>query len=200
MELVVGKIGRAHGLSGEVGVEVRTDRPDLRFAPGAVLTARPVARGPLTVAAIRWHSGRLLVRFDGCADRTAAESLRGIELIVQVAEAGAADTTGAADDAPADDDDAFYDHQLVGLRAVDADGVELGSIREVQHLPAHDLLVLTRRGAADALVPFVAEIVPDVDLAAGTVTVLDPGGLLDLADPDDADGDSHPADSELDGS
>ena len=191
MELVVGKIGRAHGLSGEVGVEVRTDRPDLRFARGAVIATRPAARGPLTVESTRWHSGRLLVRFDGCGDRTAAEALRGIELVVDVAEPSSADPIASAeisadesDESDESDDDAYYDHELVGLRAIDPDGAELGTVREVQHPPAHDLLVLKRAGAPDALVPFVAAIVPEVDLRAGTVTIVDPGGLLDLAELD----------------
>jgi 16S rRNA processing protein RimM len=175
MRLVVGKVGRAHGLTGEVVVEVRTDRPGERFARGSALIAGPGDR-TLTVASARQHQGRLLVRFEGAADRTAAESLRGIELVVE------SETTAAPGGAADSEEDAFYDHELTGLRAVDPEGTAIGTVREVQHLPAHDLLVVARENAPDALVPFVAAIVPTVDLAAGTVIIDDPGGLLDLAD------------------
>jgi 16S rRNA processing protein RimM len=179
MRFVVGKVGRAHGLAGEVVVEVRTDRPDERFARGAVLLSEPGDR-PLTIAGVRRHHGRLLVRFEDAADRTAAEALRGIDLVV---EADGPERAEASADA--DDDDAFYDHELIGLRAVTPDGTSIGTVRAVQHLPAHELLVVAREGAPEALVPFVAAIVPQIDLAAGTLTIVDPGGLLDLANASD---------------
>jgi 16S rRNA processing protein RimM len=104
--VVVGRIGRPHGVRGEVTVEVRTDDPDLRFAPGAVLRTDPVDRGPLTVAGRRWHREVLLLTIEGVESREAAEELRNTELHVPVA------------DLPAlEDPDVFYDHQLVGLTA-----------------------------------------------------------------------------------
>ena len=112
MQLVVGRIGKAHGIRGEVGVEVRTDDPDARFASGESLITEPADRGPLRVDATRWHSGRLLVNFAGVADRTAAEALRGTLLLVEVDES----------ERP-DDPDEFYDHQLVGLRVVSTAGI-----------------------------------------------------------------------------
>jgi 16S rRNA processing protein RimM len=164
IEVLVGRVGRAHGLRGEVAVEVRTDEPERRFADGTVFSTD---RGRLTVVASRWSGPRLLIQFDEVADRDAAERLRGVELLVEVSE----------DETP-DDPDEFYDHQLVGLRALDAQGDEVGRVGAVLHLPAHDVLVVERDGR-EALVPFVAEHVPAVDVAAGSVTISDHAGLLD---------------------
>lgn len=174
MIVTVGRIGRAHGIRGEVSVDVRTDSPDERFAEGMVLPTEPAAVGPLTVRRVRWHSGRLLVTFDGLADRTAAEALRGTYLLAEI-----------ADDESPDDPDEFYDHQLVGLRMVTVHGTEVGTVREVIHTPAQDLLAVERDGGGEALVPFVAEIVPEVDVAASRVLVDPPKGLLDLAQADE---------------
>jgi 16S rRNA processing protein RimM len=168
MQLVVGRIGRAHGIKGEVGVEVRTDDPDLRFADGTQLLTDPLERGPLTVVEARWHSGRLLVRFKGVDDRTAAETLRGTLLVVEVDEA----------ERP-DDPDEFYDHQLVGLAVVSTAGDAVGEVVDVLHLPAQDVLAIKRADGAEVLVPFVKELVPVIDLDARTVTVEPRPGLLD---------------------
>lgn len=164
---VVGRVGRAHGLRGEVSVDVRTDSPQERFAPGAALAAS--GGRTLVVDTARDHSGRLLVRFVGVADRTAAETLRGTLLTVDVA------------DLPQHDDpDEFHDHELEGLAAVDTAGTPLGTVREVLHLPASDVLVLdTDRG--EMLVPFVSAIVPEVDVPGGRVVLDPPDGLLDPA-------------------
>lgn len=168
MQLVIGRIGRAHGIQGQVGVEVRTDDPDGRFAVGNVIPTDPPERGPLTVAGSRWHSGRLLVRFAGADDRTAAEALRGTVLVVDVDEANRAT-----------EPDEYYDHHLVGLRAMTPAGVEVGTVTEVLHLPAQDVLAISRLDGVEVLVPFVAELVPVVDLDAGTLTVEPIPGLLD---------------------
>ncbi|HYX97637.1 MAG TPA: ribosome maturation factor RimM [Geodermatophilus sp.] len=166
--VVVGRIGRPHGVRGEVTVEVRTDDPDLRFAPGAVLRTDPVDRGPLTVAGRRWHREVLLLAIEGVESREAAEELRNTELHVPVA------------DLPAlEDPDVFYDHQLVGLTARLPDGTELGTVGAVRHEGA-ELLVVRRVGGGELLVPFVTAIVPTVDLAGGSVVVDPPEGLLDL--------------------
>lgn len=167
-QLVIGRIGRPHGIRGEVGVEVRTDDPDARFASGTSLLTDPPERGPLRVDATRWHSGRLLVNFAGVADRTAAEALRGTMLLVDVDES----------ERP-DDPDEFYDHQLVGLRVVSTAGDDVGEVTEVLHLPAQDVLAIKRLDGAEVLVPFVKELVPTVDLAASRLTVEPRPGLLD---------------------
>ena len=106
LRLVVGRIGRAHGIRGQVTVEVRTDDPDLRFARGAKLLTEPAERGPLTVADARDHSGRLLLSFEGVVDRNAAEALRNTMLLVD-----------ASDVPPSEDPDEFHDTQLIGLHA-----------------------------------------------------------------------------------
>jgi len=168
MQLVVARVGRAHGVHGEVTVEVRTDSPQLRLAAGAVLATDPPGLGPLVVTSQHDHSGRLLLRFAGVDSRDAAEALRGVMLLVEVDPA----------ERPEDDEE-FYDHQLVGLVAVDEAGAELGTVSEVLHLPAQEVLVIARPGGAEALVPFVASIVPTVDLAAGRLVVTPPPGLLD---------------------
>lgn len=168
MDVVVGRISRAHGVRGEVSVEIRTDEPDARFTPGATLHAEPAAAGPLTVASTRPHGDRLLVRFDHVADRTAAEALRGV-LLTAAQEPS---------DAPADADE-FYDHQLVGLCVRGDDGSDVGEVVGVQHGPGHDLLLVRRDAGGDVQVPFVAELVPVVDLEARTVVVVARPGLLD---------------------
>ena len=166
--VVVGRIGRPHGVRGEVTVEVRTDDPDLRFAPGATLLTDPAGRGPLTVAGRRWHREVLLLSLEGVDSREAAEELRNTELLVPVADLPAL----------ADPED-FYDHQLVGLRARLTDGAELGRVVAVRHEGA-DLLVIERAGGGEVLIPFVTAIVPTVDLAAGELVVDPPEGLLEL--------------------
>ena len=171
--VVVGRIGRPHGVRGEVTVEVRTDDPDLRFAAGAVLATDPPERGPLTVVGGRWHREILLLTLEGpdgrvVDSREAAEALRDTELLVDV-----------ADLPELDDPESFYDHQLVGLTARLADGSELGTITAVRHEGA-DLLVVQRSPGGEALIPFVATIVPTVDVDGGFVVVDPPEGLLEL--------------------
>jgi 16S rRNA processing protein RimM len=171
--VTVGRIGRPHGIRGEVTVEVRTDSPDLRFAPGSVLATEPARVGPLTVAAARWHSGRLLLSVEGVHDRTGAEALRGVVLSSEV-----------PDDEIPEDPEEFYDHQLRGLAASTVDGVDLGTVDDVIHLPGQDLLSVLREGGREVLVPFVAEFVPEIDVEGGRIVLDLPDGLLDLDLPD----------------
>ncbi len=246
MQLVVGRITRPHGVRGEVSVEVRTDDPDLRFAVGRVMATDPAAAGPLTVESVRWHSGRLLIRFAGIGDRNQAEELRGTWLTLDSAEVG---STG--------DPDEFHDHELIGLAVVTTLGEPVGRVTDVRHF-GQDLLVIepaparsparsgtdaakvgaaetgvtetgvTETGVAETgpaeaglaeteaaetgpvptgpaqagrgpggparaaraqpgnglgselLVPFVAAIVPEVDVAAGRLVIDPPPGLLEL--------------------
>jgi 16S rRNA processing protein RimM len=172
--VTVGRIGRAHGIRGEVSVEVRTDSPDLRFVTGAQLATDPERAGPLTVRQTRWHSGRLLVCFDGVVDRSGAEALRGVLLLTEV----------DADERPGDPDE-YFDHQLLGLRAVTTQGGDIGEVTDVLHLPDQDLLVIGRSGS-EVLVPFVTALVPEIDLANRRVVIDPPEGLLDPAPADEA--------------
>ncbi|MDL4771648.1 MULTISPECIES: ribosome maturation factor RimM [Thermomonosporaceae] len=164
--LVVGRIGRPHGIRGENTIDVRTDDPEARFAPGTSLTTDPAATGPLTIERARWHSGRLLVRFAGVDDRTAAEELRGTWLVVD-----------PTDIPSTDDPDDYHDQELVGLAVVTAEGAEVGTITEILH-HGQDLLVVRRTGGDDVLVPFVAALVPEVDVPGGRLVIDPPPGLL----------------------
>lgn len=171
MQLAVGRVIRPHGIRGEVTVDVRTDDPGERFACGRVLATDPPGAGPLTVASARWHSGRLLVAFQGIGDRDQAELLRGVWLTVDSAEVPA----------PADPDE-FHDQQLIGLRVVTTAGEPVGAVTDVQH-PGQDMLVIeptADREPGELLVPFVAAIVVEVDVAAGRLVIDPPPGLLDL--------------------
>ena len=175
LEVVVGIVGRANGLRGDVSVELRTDEPEVRFAPGSVLGIEG-SSSRLTVSAMRdAAAGRLVVRFDEASDRTAAEALRGRVLTVSV----------EAQQRPAGDDpEEYYDRQLRGLRVLDAYGHEVGVVAEVIHLPSQDMLAVTTDGG-ERLVPFVTELVPHVDLAVGTVQLAEAADGL-LVDVDDA--------------
>ena len=197
MQLVVGRITRPHGVRGEVSVTVHTDEPDRRFAVGSVLATDPAEAGPLTVASVRWHTGRLLVDFAGITDRSQADSLRGVWLTLDSAEAGSSA-----------DPDEFHDHELIGLAVVTVSGEPVGRVTDVRH-HGQDLLVIEPAGRGEAapvtagpvgsgpgrarpgplappdgadglLVPFVAAIVPVVNVAAGRLVIDPPPGLLEL--------------------
>ncbi|MFC7308776.1 ribosome maturation factor RimM [Streptomyces monticola] len=168
MQLVVARIGRAHGIKGEVTVEVRTDEPELRLAPGAVLATDPAGTGPLTIATGRVHSGRLLLRFEGVRDRTAAEALRNTLLIADV-DPG---------ELPEDPDE-YYDHQLMDLDVVTVDGEEVGRITEISHLASQDLFIVERTDGTEVMIPFVEEIVTEIDLDEQRAVIDPPPGLID---------------------
>jgi 16S rRNA processing protein RimM len=172
VEVVIGRIGRAHGVRGEVSVDLRTDEPDRRFLVGNEVGISPARSLPsLRIASVRPHSGRLLVSFEQVRDRTAAEQLRGAMISVDV-DPG---------DRPEDPEE-FYDHQLVGLRVRSAADAELGTVDSVLHLPAHDVLAVRLADGREVLVPFVADMVPVVDVDAGFVEVVDTAGLLEAAE------------------
>jgi len=172
--IIVGVIGRAHGVRGEVAVELRTDEPERRFAPGQVLGEEGGSR-IFTVRSVRDHSGHLLVKFAEVVDRSSAEAVRGTLLVASV----------EPDEQP-DEPEEFYDRQLIGLKVTRPDGIEVGTVGSVLHLPAQDVLEI-ETATGTRLVPFVAALVPEVDLNAGRLTVIDVAGLLD--DREDADAD-----------
>ncbi len=167
MELTVARVGRPHGLRGEVVLDVRTDDPQ-RLAPGSVLATQPPDVGPLTVLSRRTQQDRTIVRFVEAADRTAVEALRGVELVI--------------DAQASDEEDAWYSHELAGLRAEGLGGESYGTIEGLEPAPAHDLLVLREPDGARTLIPFVRAIVPVVDVPGGRVVLDPPGGLLATAE------------------
>jgi 16S rRNA processing protein RimM len=175
VDVLVGRVGRAHGVRGDVTIDVRTDEPERRFAVGTRFGTR---RGPLTVGGSRWHGKRLLVTFEEVLDRSAAEAVRGTELWVAV----------PADERPSDPEE-FYDHQLLGLRVETTTGLLVGEVSEVLHLPAQDVLVVPYQGR-DVLVPFVGDLVPVVDVDARRLVVAETPGLLDDETTGAADGTS----------
>lgn len=173
MELTVATVGRAHGLRGEVLLDVRTDVPEERLTVGARLRTDPRDRGPLTVTRVRTQADRWYLTFAEAGDRTAAEALRGVALVVDV-EAS-------------DEEDAWYPYELAGLRAELVDGTVVGEVVALEHLPAQDALVVREPGGERTLVPFVRAIVPVVDVPGGRVVLDPPRGLL-ASDPVDEEG------------
>ncbi|HLN75960.1 MAG TPA: ribosome maturation factor RimM [Nocardioidaceae bacterium] len=185
-EVVVGRIGKPHGVKGELSIELRTDEPQRRFAVGATLrTQTPqggAVHGPerpamLTVRTTRWHQSRLLVSFEEVADRNRAEAVRGLLLAVDVDPS----------ESPEDPEE-FYDHQLLGLRVVTTSGADVGELAEVVHGPAQDLLSVRAEDGREILVPFVTRLVPEVDVEGGRIVVEDVPGLLTPAVEDEEGG------------
>lgn len=173
MELVVGRVVKAHGIAGELVVDIRTDDPDQRFAPGSRLGLKPSrgGAGPRAVAveSVRPHGARLLVRLAGVADRDAADALRGHLFVVD-----------SADLPPLDDPDEYYDHELEGLAVRTVGGRDVGTVAGVLHTPAGELLSVRTPDGAEVLVPFVSAIVAAVSRSAGLVEIDPPDGLLDV--------------------
>ena len=170
MRVVVARIGRALGVRGDVLIDVRTDEPDRRFVPGAPLLVADSDR-VLLVESVRPHGNRLCLHFQDIDDRTAAEGLTGLLLEVE----------RAPGERPEDPDE-FYDDDLIGLAVATDAGTPVGRVSEVLHLPAQDVLAVRTADDREVLIPFVSEIVPEVDLHAGCITVRPPEGLLEVED------------------
>ncbi|MFD4957301.1 ribosome maturation factor RimM [Microbacterium sp. NPDC058389] len=177
-QLRVGRLVKAHGLKGAIKLELYTDDPDGRFVPGATFTLQvpessPWHGKPLTVRDFRWMNSHPVAFFEGVEDRSTAEELiRAILWIDEDAQAASAE------------EDAWFDHQLVGLDVV-RDGAVVGRVARIEHLPAQDLLIV-RVGDDEVLVPFVKAIVPEVDVPGGRVVVTPPPGLFEEL-PDEPD-------------
>lgn len=167
----VATLGAAHGLKGDLRLQLHTDAPGTRLVPGARFVTEPAGAGPLEVSAAVERNGATYARFVGHPDRSAAEALRGVVLL--------------AEPLLEDDDDAWYPEQLTGLQARRPDGEVVGTIAGVQHLPAQDALVLVEPDGARTLVPFVTAIVPTVDVDGGFVVIDAPEGLLAADAPED---------------
>ncbi len=166
VQVVVGRVVRPHAVRGEVIVEVRTDDPEARFQPG---TEYGTPKGTLRAETVRWHQGRPMLTFAGVVGREAAEALRGTELTVELTP-----------EELAGDGEEYHDTELIGLRVVEGDGTEIGTVARIDHGPAYETLVVKRRGTHPALIPFVDEMIEDIDLDAGTIAVDLPPGLLEL--------------------
>ena len=166
MLLVVGRIGRAHGVRGEVTIEVRTDDPDSRFAIGSSLQTDPSNKGPLTIRDARFHSGTLLLSFKGIEDRNAVETLRNVLLLADV----------NPEESNISEDD-FHISQIVGCEVFDSASRSWGIVTDVLHLPAQDTLVIDHDGK-EILVPFVKAFVPTIDVKKKVILVNEIEGLL----------------------
>lgn len=174
--VVVGTIGKAHGLKGEVSLLLRTDVPEVRLAQGAVLSvdathaANPaVPHSTVTVARTRIQQGRWYVRFAEVTSRSAAEALRGAELTVNLDR----------EEEFEEDPDAWYPEELKGLRVLTETGEDLGQVVDLVHYPAQDQLIVKTPAGARVMLPFVEELVPEVDLEAQRIIATPPGGLFD---------------------
>jgi len=180
MKLQVARIGKPHGIRGEVTVQLFTDDPETRFAPGESLIAEPASNGPLTVRSARWNKQILVVAFAEVPDRNRAEELRGTQLFVEA-------------ESPEEDEEGWYSHELEGL-AVFVGSTRIGTVSELITGTAQDLLEIARPDGSTVLVPFVEEIVPEVDAEGGRVVLTPPPGLLELGDEqaarDDSDAES----------
>jgi 16S rRNA processing protein RimM len=184
-QLRVGRLTKAHGLKGAIKLELFTDDPERRFVPGAVFTLQVPSTSPwhgktLELAELRMYNGHPVGFFVGVSDRSAAEELIKAILWIDLDES----------DAASQEEDAWYDHQLVGLRVL-RDGVQVGTVKLVEHLPAQDLLIV-RTDSGEVMVPFVKAIVPSVDLAEGVITVTPPAGLFEELPDDDAEAPTAP--------
>ncbi|MBR7742781.1 ribosome maturation factor RimM [Phycicoccus sp. BSK3Z-2] len=174
---VVARIGKPHGLRGEVTVRLHTDEPELRLADGAVL-ATEAASGSgvpreLTVRSTRVHNGIWLVAFEEVPDRTGAEGLRGTRLVLDEAAPEVADT---------EDEDVFPEGSLVGLAVHDPAGAVVGEVVGLEIGAAQDRLLVRLADGREGRVPFVAAFVPEVDVDAGRLVLDAPPGLFDLED------------------
>jgi len=166
VQLVVARIGRAHGVLGEATIEVRTDQPEDRFFIGSVLATEPNTFGPLTITSVRDHNGTLLLGFKGFNDRNQIEELRNVLLLADV-------------DIEADStEDDFHVQQLLQCEVSTQDGLAIGPVTDVINLPGQDVLAVDYNGR-EVLIPFVKAIVPIVDVKNRKITVVPPAGLLD---------------------
>ena len=169
MKKTVARIGRAHGLKGDVVLDIRTDVPAQRLVVGATFETEPAEAGPLTLVRVRQQGVTWVAGFDRIPDRDAAEQAKNIELVIDGAES--------------DEEGAWYVHELVGMSVVRPDGSVVGEVVDLLDMPAHDVLVVRQPSGFRAMIPFVEPFVPNVDAEARVVTVTPPYGLLDGEEP-----------------
>jgi 16S rRNA processing protein RimM len=167
MQLQVARIGKPHGIRGEVTVQVLTDAPGDRFVPGTEFVVEPASAGPLTVNSARWNKDILLLGFEEIGTRNEAETLRGAKLFIETEELDE------------DDDEGWYEHELVGLEARIGSSV-VGKVTALNTMPVQDLLMVTTPEGKEILVPFVEQIVPEVNVEEGFILLTPPDGLFEL--------------------
>ena len=167
MQLQVARIGKPHGIRGEVTVQVLTDAPGDRFVPGTEFVVEPASAGPLTVNSARWNKDILLLGFDEIGTRNEAETLRGAKLFIETEELDE------------DDDEGWYEHELVGLEARIGSSV-VGKVTALNTMPVQDLLMVTTPEGKEILIPFVEQIVPEVNVDGGFILLTPPDGLFEL--------------------
>lgn len=177
-KLRVGRFLKAHGLKGAIKLELYTDSPNERFVPGAVLELQVPQESPwfgktVTVSELKWFNSSPVLFLKDVSDRTQAESLIKAILLVEQPL-----------DVSPQEPDAWYDHQLAGLKVI-RDGAEIGTLIRVEHMPAQDLLVI-KTEEAEVLLPFVKAFVPKVDVSAGVIEITPPGGLFEQIEEADA--------------
>jgi 16S rRNA processing protein RimM len=177
MQLQVARIGKPHGIRGEVTVQVLTDAPGDRFVPGTEFVVEPASAGPLTVHSARWNKDILLLAFEEIETRNEAETLRGAKLFIETEE---------LED---NDDEGWYEHELVGLEARVGSQV-VGKVSGLNTMPVQDLLVVKTPDGKEILIPFVEQIVPEVNVAEGYVLVTPPAGLFEVNAEENADEDA----------
>jgi len=175
-QLRVARLLKAHGLKGAIKLELYTDDPARRFTPGATFSLQVPTSSDwhgkkLELIELKWYNLQPVAFFKGVPDRTVAETL--VKAILWIDQDLEEKT---------DEEDAWFDHQLVGLRVL-RDGTEVGTVSQIDHFPSQDLLTVAT-ASGDVLVPFVKAIVTSVDVAAGTLTVDPPFGLFEPL-PDD---------------
>ena len=175
MQLQVARIGKPHGIRGEVTVQVLTDAPADRFVPGTEFVVEPASAGPLTVEGARWNKDILLLAFEGIETRNQAETLRGAKLFIETEELDE------------DDDEGWYEHELVGLEARVGSQV-VGKVAGLHTMPVQDLLVVEDADGKEILIPFVEQIVPEVNVAEGFILLTPPDGLFEINSDEAADG------------
>ncbi len=169
--LRVGRLVKAHGLKGAFKLELYTDSPEDRFTPGAALDLQVPESSPwfgktVTVKELRWYNAAPVLFLNDIEDRNAAETLIKAILLVN-----------ADVEVLPSEPDAWYDHQLIGLKVM-RDGVEFGKVVRVEHLPAQDCLAI-ECASGEQLLPFIKKFVPTVDVEKGEVVITPPGGLFE---------------------
>ncbi len=174
MQLQVARIGKPHGIRGEVTVQVLTDAPGDRFVPGTQFVVEPASAGPLTILSARWNKDILLLAFEEIETRNEAETVRGAKLFIETEELDADD-----------DDEGWYEHELEGLEVRVGDQV-VGKVSGLRTLPVQDLLVVTATDGKEVLIPFVEQIVPEVNVGEGYILVTPPPGLFEVNVEDEA--------------